>query len=137
MSVYELVLRAGNKCYRVLNASANFSTAIDLCRQLLVGPKKKAFLTSATDTYENGTSTCARACDTATSALCLLAAFVMSQLRLAGLRSGYVWTGLWNRMEQGKCDLQWQSNGARATLAAHIPHVLMLILYCTYCTSMF
>ena len=35
----------------------------------------------------------------------------MSQLRLAGLRSGYVWTGLWNRMEQGKCDLQWQSNG--------------------------
>ena len=47
----------------------------------------------------------------------------MSQLRLAGLRSGYVWTGLWNRMEQGKCDLQWQSNG----LLTH------LTFFCSYC----
>ena len=54
------MLRAGNKCYRVLNASANFSSAIDLCRELLVGPKKKAFVTSLTDVYENGT--CARGC---------------------------------------------------------------------------
>ena len=48
------MLCAGNKCYRVLNASANFSSAIGFCRELLGNPKKKAFLTSSTDAFENG-----------------------------------------------------------------------------------
>ena len=114
------MLCAGNKCYRVLNASANFSSAIGFCRELLGNPKKKAFLTSSTDAFENGTTTVQYVCGNLRVrpqpsrhflSPPLLAAFVMSQLRLAGLRSKYVWTGLWNRMEQGMCDLQWQSNG--------------------------